>query len=48
MPLDMPKRFGNWELTAGVHALLLGDVPETINGGEDTEFIATLGFSFSF
>lgn len=46
--LPIPDEYGAWTLTAGVHALFLGDNLETINGGTDTEVIATVGLSFDY
>ncbi|MCR9246954.1 MAG: hypothetical protein NXI31_18120 [bacterium] len=40
----MPSRFGNWELTGSVSALILGDSTETMNGGDAFELIAGIGF----
>lgn len=49
MPLEwMPSRFGPWDGSLGLHALMLGDSNEALNGGENMEFVLTLGFSTSF
>jgi len=44
----MPKQFGTWELSAGVHFLFLGDSNETFNGGDDFEVLGIVGVSMSY
>ncbi len=48
-PLNfVPARLGSWTLSAGVSFLFLGDNLETINGGDRTEVIFTLGLGIAF
>ncbi|MCA8966241.1 MAG: hypothetical protein H6838_07110 [Planctomycetes bacterium] len=45
-PLEMvPSRFGPWDLSVGLHALLLGDTTEQFNGGDSFEWIFSVGLS---
>jgi len=49
MPLAfVPKKFGEWEVSAGVHFLFLGETTEAINIGEDFEVYAGVGLGISF
>jgi len=49
MPLTMvPSKFGAWSVSAGVHALFLGDHTEQINENDDFEIIGTLGLAVDF
>ena len=48
-PLNfVPARRGSWTLSAGVSFLFLGDNLETINGGDSSEVIFSLGLGASF
>lgn len=40
--------FEDGSLSVGVHALLLGDNNETLNGGDDSEIYATVGVAVEF
>lgn len=44
----MGTRMGSWELSAGVHVLILGDNNQAINGGDGFEVIGSVGFSVNF
>jgi len=44
----IPADYGSWEVAAGVHFLFLGDNAETINGGDGSEVIGTIGISMSY
>lgn len=49
IPLDfMPDGYGEWSLSAGLDYLMLGDNTETINGGDDDEWIFHAGISVGF
>ena len=45
-PLAMvPSRFGPWDLSVSLHALLLGDSTEQYNGGDSFEWVFSVGLS---
>ncbi len=47
-PLNfIPARMGSWSLSGGASILLLGDILETINGGDNSEVILSLGLGIS-
>jgi hypothetical protein len=48
VPLPFGDRYGHWTLNAGVSALFLGDHTSAYNGGDDTEFIGTIGLQLNF
>jgi hypothetical protein len=48
MPLPFGDRYGAWTLNAGVSALFLGDHTADFNGGDDMEFIGTMGLQVNF
>lgn len=48
IPLGEGGSWGAWALNASVQGLFLGDAAESISGGDDAEFIATVGVSVSF
>ena len=49
IPTDwIPARFGSWSLSAGLHALFLGDTTEAANNNGDFEVIGTIGLSTGF
>ena len=48
MPLNIPARFGPWEMRAGLELLFLGDNNEVTNGGDSVEIIGTIGMSLDF
>ncbi len=43
-----PARLGSWTLSGGVGVLFLGDNLETINGGDSSEVILSLGLGIAF
>ena len=48
-PLNfVPARLGSWTLSGGVSILFLGDNLETINGGDSSEVILSLGLGIAF
>ncbi len=48
-PLNfLPARLGSWNLSGGVSRLFLGDNLETINGGDSSEVILSLGLGIAF
>jgi len=48
-PLDfMPTRMGPWQGHVGLHALLLGDNNENLNGNDSLEFIFEFGMKTEF
>jgi len=47
-PLPIDKSAGAWTLNAGASILYLGDHTADYNGGDDTEFIGTIGIQWSF
>ena len=48
MPLNVSDSYGAWELTGGVHMLLLGSYLELINGGNQFQAIGSLGLSIGY
>ncbi|MYD71704.1 MAG: hypothetical protein F4W89_13330 [Acidobacteria bacterium] len=48
MPLSVPEGYGAWELTGGVHALLLGGYLETLNDGNEVQVVGSIGFSVGY
>ena len=48
MPLSMPDGFGTWELTGGVHGLLLGNYLEALNDGDEVQVVGSIGFSVGY
>ena len=44
----VPARMGSWSLSGGVSILFVGDNLETINGGDNSEVIHSLGLGISF
>lgn len=48
VPLNVPESYGGWELTGGVHMLLLGHYLETLNDGRQYEAVASLGLSIGY
>jgi hypothetical protein len=48
VPLPIGARYGRWTLNAGAAGLFLGDNTAAYNGGEDAEFIGTLGLQLNF
>ncbi len=48
-PLNsVPGRLGSWTLSGGISILILGDNVETINGGDSSEVILSLGLGIAF
>jgi hypothetical protein len=47
-PLPFGDRFGSWTLNTGAALMYLGDHTSEFNGGDDTEFIATIGVQLNF
>ena len=48
-PLNFfPARMGSWSLSGGASILFLGDILKTINGGDNSETILSLGLGISF
>ncbi len=48
IPLPFGDRFGTWTLNAGVAGLFLGASTAEINGGDNAEFIGTVGLQLDF
>lgn len=48
VPLPFGDRYGTWTLNVGVAGLFLGDHTAEINGGNDAEFLGSLGLQLNF
>lgn len=48
VPLPLGEGWGAWTLSAGVHALFLGEAASDFNSGDEFEVIGTLGVSAAF
>jgi hypothetical protein len=48
VPLPLGEHYGKWTLNAGIAALFLGDHTADFNGGDDMEFIGTMGLQVNF
>ena len=47
-PLGVPEAFGAWELTGGMHLLLLGNYLETLNDGDEVQVVGSIGLSIGY
>ena len=47
-PLELPEGYGAWEITGGLHILLLGNYLETLNDGNEVQVVGSLGISISY
>ena len=48
VPLGGTSRFGAWNVHGGVEFQKLGDTTKFFNGGDDTQFIGSIGIGFSY
>jgi hypothetical protein len=48
VPLGGTSRFGAWNVHGGVEFQKLGDTTTFFNGGDDTQFIGSIGIGFSY
>jgi len=48
VPFGGTSRFGAWNVHGGVEFQKLGDTTKFFNGGDDTQFIASIGLGFSY
>ncbi|MDX2131576.1 MAG: hypothetical protein SFY69_05965 [Planctomycetota bacterium] len=48
VPIPTDPTWGSWTASAGVQVLFLGDAAETLNRGDTTEVIGTVGVSATF
>lgn len=44
----IPAAYGSWEVSAGLHLLLLGDNLKTVNNGDDFEAIGIFGIGMTY
>jgi len=49
MPLSaIPADYGQWEVSVGLHWMLLNENTELANNGDESEFVATFGISMGY
>lgn len=47
-PLNLDPSWGAWSICAGFEGLFLGDAAASYNGGDEFQFVATIGFEVEF
>jgi len=48
MPIPIPKEYGSWELSGGIHLLTLGEYLESLNTNDNFQAIGSFGVSISY
>ncbi len=48
MPLAVAESYGDWEISAGVHLMTLGDALTAFNRGDGVQAVGTFGFSLGY